>query len=227
MHPARPYRQESGRESLGENRARGRRKYSRAAVAAALALVWLGSAALLAAPGAQNQKNNKNEPEVTGIASLMTLPDAPGIELMVSQMLGAWQVGDVEMLHSHYADDVLVVSGMWEPPLQGWQNYLRAYQSQRARTQGIRLDRSNTFIKVQGDTAWCTFQWDFFGQVDGSPSNAAGHTTLVLQKRAGKWLIVLNHTSVAPLPQRPVPATAAPQGSPPEIRPASTRPPGD
>jgi ketosteroid isomerase-like protein len=146
---------------------------------------------------------------------------------MVSQMLGAWQVGDVEMLHSHYADDVLVVSGMWEPPLQGWQNYLRAYQSQRARTQGIRLDRSNTFIKVQGDTAWCTFQWDFFGQVDGSPSNAAGHTTLVLQKRAGKWLIVLNHTSVAPLPQRPVPATAAPQGSPPEIRPASTRPPGD
>ena len=228
MHSSQLYRQESARGSLWRNWARGWRKSSRAAAAAALALVLLGPAALVAAPGAQNQKNNKNskEPEITGIASLMTLPDAQHIELMVSQMLGAWQIGDAEMLHSHYADDVLVVSGMWEPPLQGWQNYLRAYQAQRARTQGIRLDRSNTFIKVQGETAWCTYQWDFSGQVDGSPSNAAGHTTLVLQKRAGKWLIVLNHTSVAPVPQRPVPASAVPPGSPPGIRPPSASSPG-
>jgi uncharacterized protein (TIGR02246 family) len=193
---------------------------NRAAVAATLALAVLGPAAP-AAPGAQNQKNNK-EPEVSGLASLMPLPDGQAIELMVSQMLGAWQIGDTEMLRSHYADDVLVVSGMWEPPLQGFQNYLRAYQAQRARTQGVRLDRSNTYIKVQGETAWCTYQWDFSGQVDGNPSNAAGHTTLVLQKRSGKWLIVLNHTSTAPLPPRP--ATAAPQGSQPELRPASARP---
>jgi uncharacterized protein (TIGR02246 family) len=226
MHPARPYRRENGRESLGGNCARRWRRSSRAAVAAALALLWLGPAVLPAAPGAQNQKNNQKEADATGIASLMPLPDAQAIELMVSQMLGAWQIGDIEMLHSHYADDVLVVSGMWEPPLQGWQNYVRAYQAQRARTQSVRLDRTNTFVKVQGETAWCTYQWDFFGQVDGSPSNAAGHTTLVLQKRGGKWLIVLNHTSVAPLPPRPVPATAVPQGSQPEIRPASARRPG-
>jgi len=224
MHSTKLYRrQESARGLFCRNWARGWRKTSRGAAAAALALILLGPAALLAAPGAQNQKNSKDkkEPEITGIASLMVLPDAQHIELMVSQMLGAWQIGDTEMLHSHYADDVLVVSGMWEPPLQGWQNYLSAYQSQRARTQGIRLDRSNTFIKVQGDTAWCTYQWDFSGQVDGNPSNAAGHTTLVLQKRAGKWLIVLNHTSVAPVPQRPAPASAVPQGSIPDVRPAS------
>jgi ketosteroid isomerase-like protein len=139
-------------------------------------------------------------------------------------MLGAWQIGDADMLHDYYADDVLVVSGTWEPPLQGWQNYLRAYQAQRARTEGIRLDRTNTFIKVQGDTAWCTYQWDFSGQVDGMPLDATGHTTLVLQKRAGKWLIVLNHTSAAPLPPRP--ATTAPQGAQPELRPASATSPG-
>ena len=118
-----------------------------------------------------------------------------------------------------------MVSGAWEPPLQGWQNYLRAYQAQRARTQGVRLDRTNTFTKIQGDTAWCTYQWEFTGQVDGSPSNATGHTTLVLQKRAGKWLIVLNHTSVAPVPPRP--ASAVPQGSPqPGARPPSAGSPG-
>jgi ketosteroid isomerase-like protein len=90
--------------------------------------------------------------------------------------------------------------------LQGWQSYLNAYQSQRARTQGVRLERTNSFTKVQGDTAWCTYQWEFNGQVDGALSSAVGHTTLVLQKRAGKWLIVLNHTSSAPTPAR----TAAP-----------------
>jgi ketosteroid isomerase-like protein len=219
-------RQESARGSLGRNRAGGWRKTRRWAAAAGLALVLFGAAALPAAPGAQNQKNNKKEPEITGISSLMTLPDAQHIELMVSQMLGAWQIGDAEMLHSHYADDVLVVSGMWEPPLQGWQNYLRAYQAQRARTQGARLERSNTYIKLQGDTAWCTYQWDFNGQVDGNPSSAAGHTTLILQKRAGKWLIVLNHTSVAPVSQRPVPASAMPPGSQPESRPSSSSAPG-
>ena len=105
MHPAKPYRQRSTRGSWLRNWARGWRKTGRAAAAAAMALVLLGPAALLAAPGAQNQKNNKNskdmkEPEVGGIASLMPLPDAQGIELMVSQMLATWQIGEVEMLHS-------------------------------------------------------------------------------------------------------------------------------
>ena len=192
--------------------AREWRNAVRSAAPAALALLLLSAAPMLA----QKQKNQKDSDkkaaaEVTGIGSLMTLPDTQAIELMVSQMLAAWQIGDADILHSFYADDVLVVSGAWEPPLQGWQSYLNAYQSQRARTQGVRLERTNSFTKVQGDTAWCTYQWEFNGQVDGALSSAVGHTTLVLQKRAGKWLIVLNHTSIAPTPAR----TAAPSSTQP------------
>jgi ketosteroid isomerase-like protein len=195
-----------------ENWAHRLRKNARSAAVAAMAVLMLGSATLVAA---QNQKNNKNskdvkETDITGIASLMPLPDAQGIELMLSQMLATWQIGDEQMLHTFYADDVLVISGAWEPPLQGWQNYLRAYQAQRARTQGVRLDRTNTFTKILGTTAWCTYQWEFTGQVDGAQSNAVGQTTLVLEKRGGKWLIVANHTSVAPTPPRPVPSSVAP-----------------
>jgi ketosteroid isomerase-like protein len=180
-----------------------------------MALVLLGATALPAAPGPQNQRNNnknKKEAEMPPISSLMPLPDPQAIDLLVSQMLGAWQIGDAEMMKQYYADDVLVVSGAWEPPIHGWKNYLLAYQAQRARTLGTRLDRRNTFIQVQGETGWCTYQWQFSGQVDGSPTSAAGHTTLVLQKRAGAWLIVLNHTSVAPTPPRPAPTPAAPAG---------------
>lgn len=209
------------RMSFLEDLCRGWRYPARSAAVAAMALVLLGSATLLAA---QKNGKNANEPEVTGISSLMPLPDAQAIELMISQMLAAWQIGDEQMLHAFYADDVLVVSGAWEPPLQGWPSYLRAYQSQRARTQNVRLERTNTFTKVLGTSAWCTYQWQFFGQVDGAQATAVGHTTLMLEKRGAKWLIVVNHTSEAPMPQRPVPASAAP--APETSQPLAARAPG-
>jgi len=191
------------------------RKASRSAVCASFAALLLITAPLAAAPRPQNQKNqkiektqkdnkNKQESAITAVdvTSPTPLSDPQAIEMMVSQMLGAWQIGEADLMHGFYSDDVLVVSGAWEPPLQGWQNYVRAYQAQRARTQGARLERTNTFTKVQGDMAWCTYQWQFAGQVDGGAVDAVGQTSLVLEKRAGKWLIVLNHTSAVPMPQR-------------------------
>jgi ketosteroid isomerase-like protein len=128
-------------------------------------------------------------------------------------MLGAWQIGDADLMHKYYADDMTMISGAWEPPLLGWANYARAYQAQRARMQGSRLDRINTYTKVMGDTAWVAYQWKFAGQVDGQRMDALGHTTLVLQKRDGNWLIVMNHTSAipsaAPAAVAPAPATGS------------------
>jgi ketosteroid isomerase-like protein len=178
----------------------------------ALATALLGCLPLLAgAPAAQQkqkQKDKKGEADDSSISSPIAPPDGQAVDLVVSQMLGAWQVGDVDRMHKAYADDVTVVSGSWEPPLLGWANYVRAYQAQRTRTQGDRLERNNTYTKVNGDTAWCTYQWRYSGQVDGTPATAFGHTTLVLEKRAGNWLIVLNHTSVVPVSQGPDPAVA-------------------
>jgi ketosteroid isomerase-like protein len=191
---------------------------------AALLLILFGLATPIAA---QKQKTSKNAPIVTdttdvnATAPLVPLSDPQAIELMLSQMLAAWQIGDEQMLHSYYADDVLVVSGAWEPPLQGWTNYLRAYQAQRSRTQGVRLERTNTFTKIVGTAAWSTYQWEFSGQVDGAQTSAVGQTTLMLEKRNGKWLIVVNHTSVAPMPPRPVPTSTIPV--PPATQPVASR----
>jgi uncharacterized protein (TIGR02246 family) len=149
----------------------------------------------------QNKKDAKKNGDSGDTASLVNLPDAQAVDVLVSQMLGAWQVGNVEMLHKSYADDVMVVSAAWEPPLVGWESYAKAYQAQFARTNGGRLERSNSVIKMLGDSAWVTYQWQFTGQVDGNPANAFGHTTLILQKRGGTWLIVLNHTSAVPSAQ--------------------------
>jgi ketosteroid isomerase-like protein len=180
----------------------------------ALATALLGCLPLLAGAPAtqqkQKQKDKKQDPDARSVSSPIPPPDGQAVDLVVSQMLGAWQVGDVDMMHKAYADDVTVVSGSWEPPVLGWANYVRAYQAQRTRTQGDRLERSNTYTKVDGDTAWCTYQWRYSGQVDGTPATAVGHTTLVLEKRNGNWVIVLNHTSVVPV-STPGPEPTGPQ----------------
>jgi uncharacterized protein (TIGR02246 family) len=189
----------------------------------AIAVMLAGTVPLSAgSASAQKQKKSKDSEAGTGIVSPFPLPDAEAIDLLVSRMLGAWQVGDVALMHKCYADDVVVVSAVWEPPLIGWDRYLRAYQAERAEIQGGRLDRTNSYTKVLGNTAWVTYQWRFTGHEGGQTLVSYGHTTLVLQKHAGNWLIVLNHTSAAAPPARKSSTPFAPTTT----RPVNPRPPG-
>jgi ketosteroid isomerase-like protein len=167
---------------------------------AAFSLVFCIAVLLgVSTPAAAQQKDKKNKKDTPAPSSTPVIPltDEQQIDYMLSTLLGAWQVGDMEKLHECYADDVTIVSATWSPPVTGWSNYLPLYQQQRARMTQVRMDRSNTFIKVNGNSAWATYQWDFSGTVDAQPTASQGHTTLVMEKRNSKWVIVLNHTSVA------------------------------
>ena len=165
---------------------------------------------------AQNKKKKNNDTASTP-SPASTVSEEQKIDTAIGEMLGAWQLGDIEKLHAHYADDVDVVNGTWAPPVVGWPNYLISYQSQRARTQQVRLDRSNTLVRLapSGNTAWACYQWEFSAVVDGSPISAFGQTTLVFEKRNDVWLIVHNHTSLIQASQ-PAPATPAPAATPPK-----------
>jgi len=169
---------------------------------------------------AQKNKNKKSEPASDSAAApppMIAIPDSQAVDRAIGEALGYWQIGDVDSLHKYYADDVTVVSGDWTPPVIGWDNYVKAYQAQRARVAGGRLERSNTFIKVNGNFAWATYQFVFTAVVDGKPAEFHGHTSLVLNKVANKWLITLNHSSVVDstvLNTTPVPADATQSGRP-------------
>ncbi|HKE08151.1 MAG TPA: nuclear transport factor 2 family protein [Candidatus Acidoferrum sp.] len=162
------------------------------------------------------QKKKKKDDNSTPPPAAAQPPDEQKIDVAIGEMLGAWQLGDIEKLHAHYADDVDVVNGMWAPPVVGWPTYLTSYQSQRARSQQVRLDRSNTLIRItpEGNTAWACYQWEFTAVVDGTPVSAFGHTTLVFEKRNGVWLIVHNHTSLVQASQTGTPATQPPAATP-------------
>ena len=173
----------------------------------AVAIV-LGTLLLAAcvSPAAANQKDKKKKNAAAATTPILPLGDEQAIDYMISEMLGAWQTGDVEKLHKDYADDVMVVNGIWAPPVIGWNNYLAAYQQQHARMQQIRMDRTNTYIKYSGNFAWACYQWEFSAVVDGQPSAARGQTTLIMEKRDSRWVIVHNHTSVAPTTESILPA---------------------
>jgi ketosteroid isomerase-like protein len=179
------------------------------------ATLFLFALALLLVTVSPASAQKKNKPAAQpDNSSVVPLPDEKQIDYNISEMLGAWQLGDIEKLHKNYADDVMVVNGIYAPPVIGWNNFLTLYQQQRARMQRVRLDRANTYVKVNGNMAWACYQWDFAAVEDDKTTTAQGQTTLVFQKRDGRWLIVLNHTSlVQPTPQPAAPANT--QAAPP------------
>ena len=160
---------------------------------------------------AQKNKKNQSKQSAATPTPVVALPDDAALETQISEMLAAWQLGDAERMHTYYADDALVVSDGWEVPISGWASYQAAYQTQRAHIQSVRMERTNTAIKISGDSAWATYQWEFSGMVDNMPARARGHSTLVFAKRDGHWLIVLNHTSVV---QENTPPPPAKSGTP-------------
>jgi ketosteroid isomerase-like protein len=146
---------------------------------------------------AQKSKDKKNQqPADSSADQKLPTSDSQAVEQTIGEALGYWQLGDVDSLHKYYADDVAVVSGLWEAPVMGWANYAKAYEAQRAAVTGGRMERSNTLIKVTGNSAWATYQFVYVSLVDGKVAQFRGHTTLVLNKQADRWLIVLNHSSI-------------------------------
>jgi ketosteroid isomerase-like protein len=167
-------------------------------------LLALGLLAALASPGAaqNDKKKKKNQPAASDNASVIPLSDEQQIDYIISEVLGAWQIGDTARMHKNYMEDVSVVNGGWAPPILGWANYEVLYKQQRASLQQVRLDRSDTYIKVNGATAWACYQWDFSAMVNGRPSAARGQTTYVLVKKDGHWLIAHDHTSIVQTAQQ-------------------------
>jgi len=166
-------------------------------ISVVLMLAWL---ALAIPAGAQKNKNKKNDtPDGNSLANPIPLPSPPdtqAIDQAISEMMGYWQIGDVDSMRKYFDPSVVVVSGAWEPPVVGWDSYVRAYQAQRARVTGGRMDRSNTVIKVSGSSAWATYQFVYVTTMGNSVMEYRGHTTLVLNKQADRWVITLNHSSV-------------------------------
>ncbi len=179
----------------------------RTMVAAAL-LVFACSPAL-----AQKKKKDTKKADTTPIVPAEMQNDNDQIDKALGEMLAGWQIGDTSLMQKHYAPDAVFVSGAYEPPVLGWSNYAQLYQTQKQRMSNIAMDRFNTLIRVKGNSAISNYQWQFSATVDGVAMWARGQSTLVWEKKDGKWLATHNHTSLIDqgTPQAAKPAAPAPK----------------
>lgn len=178
-----------------------------------------------ATPLLASQKKKKKKGTATEENSntpIIPMTDEQQIDYLISEMLGAWQIGDVERMHKDYADDVSIVNGGWAPPILGWAKYAALYQQERSKMEKVRYDRVNTYIWVNGNTAWACYQWDFSALLNGQPTGARGQTTLVLEKKDNHWLIVHDHSNVVETAHAAAPAnTTPPVQMPPQEKPGT------
>ena len=143
----------------------------------------------------QKKKKNKDADQSSQPTPMPATPDSDQIDRDIGEMLAAFQLGKVDMMHQYYSDNVTVVSGEYEPPIVGWNTYAPLYQRQWAAFQGVQVNRRNTIIFTHGDVAWATYQWQFDSMLNGQPYSLRGQTTLIFNKVGDNWLIVHNHTS--------------------------------
>lgn len=159
--------------------------------------------------GKKNQKQKGANPNTTMPVIPLPIPDQ--IDREISDMLGAFELGDVDKMHQYYADNASFVSGAYAPPVMGWQSYAATFVRERTSFQAMQIVRRNTSIFHSGDVAWACYQWELSAMYAGKPYDARGQTTLIFVKTGDTWLIVHNHTSqICPneFARRPAPAVA-------------------
>lgn len=159
------------------------------------ALLALALASTACAKQKNKKKKGSDQSSRANPVPMPALPDSQQINTEIGQMLGAFELGDVDTMHKYYADNATFVSGVWEPPVVGWANYVPLYKREWSAYQAIQLIRKNTYIFTRGDVAWASYQWEFDAMSNGEPFQARGQTTLVFSKVGDQWLIVHNHTS--------------------------------
>lgn len=143
----------------------------------------------------QKHKNQKEPDNASQPVPALPVSATAQIENDIGEMLGAFQIGNTELMHKHYADNATFVNGDYAPLVFGWQNYVAQYEQARTSFQGMQLNRRNTYIFAEGNIAWASYQWEFGSFVNGKPYSAVGQTTLIFKKVGDNWLIVHNHTS--------------------------------
>jgi len=133
-----------------------------------------------------------------GASPLPAASDEEKIEAVVAALIEAYASGDYESMGRYFAAEVTMVPADYSPPVQGWAEVKARYQRAAASLTATEMMRENTSIKRRGKTAWAVYQWRFAGISGGQAVGALGHTTLVLEKRSGDWVVVHNHTSALP-----------------------------
>lgn len=129
-------------------------------------------------------------------------PENPGaaISAMLARSAADWNRGDLAGFMSDYANDSLTTYVSQGHLLHGWQALYDRYQKAYFAPGKVRdsLAFEEVHVRPLGpDAALCSAR---FKLLRANVVTASGPFTLVLERRAGRWYIVHDHTSSDPTP---------------------------
>src|SRR2546429_4184849 len=113
-------------------------------------LLLLANLSLAAAQ--KDKKKKKDQAQPSASSKAVMLGDEQQIDYLLSEMLGAWQIGDVEKLHATYADDVSLVSGGGAPPVVGRGDLAPIFPHAPRTPPRVSLGRSHNLIRGERKT---------------------------------------------------------------------------
>src|SRR5258707_11887406 len=124
------------------------------------ALLWIAATLVLCTSSSDaQQKDKKKKKDAPSVADnnsanpVVPLTDEQQIDYMISEVLGAWQIGDSARMHKNYSDDVSVVNGGLGTPIIGLGNYEGLFKKKKSQVQQGRMDWSKTNNKGNREKA--------------------------------------------------------------------------
>ena len=123
----------------------------------------------------------------------MTPPNVSADETAIRDLIATWlrasEAGDKETVLGLMSEDVVFLQP-GQPPMRGRSGFAAAQKAMG----DIDIDASSEIqeVRILGDWAWC---WNRLTVVvtprnDGAPVKRVGDVLSVLQKQAGRWVIV-------------------------------------
>ena len=139
---------------------------------------------------------------LAAVCSAQQSPGNPQAEIaaMLERSAADWNRGDLAGFMSDYANDSLTSYVSGGHVLYGWRRLFDRYQTTYFAPGKTRDSLAFEEVHVRPlapDWALCTARFKLL-KAGGGPVTASGPFTLVLQKRAGRWRILHDHTSADP-----------------------------
>ena len=124
--------------------------------------------------------------------------DKEAIKASLVAMWDALEHGDVQRYATYLHPDFSAFYENDEYLNEGKDLEVRVYADYLKYAKNIHTEMHNPKVTVRGDTAWITYYWNDWGEVDGKRVSSRGKSSRIFVKENGKWLCIFGHYTTAP-----------------------------
>lgn len=141
-------------------------------------------------------------PEPTPAAKPDRAAELAAVTAVDDAWLAAFEKADADALAALYAEDAMVMDPGPLMVIKGREAIRASFEELAGTTSGIKMKVDQREITVRGEVAWVTALWEMSAHDKASAATITmkGRACSIMEKRDGKWLIVVDHASVPFVP---------------------------